>query len=247
MGNVINAVDPSGLCPAFGEEAKECWFPRDQLRRNGIFVVYQQNARDPYECVDKNIRQPGIQQRFTLKEMQAIANAFIIFEKSRDTLNFEKMYDWPLEKPIYIEKIAMGCIFGDAKYVDADYNDVRLISLSDGAWGERNQKTGCNPNLVVDDWEQYRAWMVLHEFGHIFLKDRLLASRANVTLRGNLQLEADSTVPSLMVSAGFGRERGVTSIYHFPPKEMLVEALTGTLWNSGFDAIPGFDENFSFR
>jgi hypothetical protein len=147
--------------------------------------------------VEKSVNQAqSVRQKWTFGEMQAIYNAFRIFAAAHEkfslfdatlhnllpNIGFEYDYRWPLEDRITIEKREFAAWKGAnlSGYNVADPADAanpigihyyaggtpattRLIVMSASRWGSTNPKMT----------DQSRSWLVLHEFSHIFSRDRL--------------------------------------------------------------------------
>jgi hypothetical protein len=89
--------------------------------------------------------------------------------------------------------------------------------------------------------EQIRAWLVLHEFSHIFVKDRAprgigteyYATDPNDGLPGQITRKFGRIVP--------------TGYATFSDQERAIEVVTATLWNNGFSAVTSFDSGAGGR
>jgi len=98
-------------------------------------------------------------------------------------------------------------------------------------WGEFD-----NTAYALND--QIRAWLVLHEFSHIFVKDRTPPN-------DNYENYATATLPNSIV-AQFGRV-APTGYATDSDKERAIEVVTATLWNNGYNVVDGFDSGAGGR
>jgi RHS repeat-associated protein len=261
--NPANIADPSGLCPLLHEDsllqrtdAQQCDKLKKELQSWGVNVEWDEGTLAPSICVPDSVRQvmeqaQSVRQRWTTNEMRAVYDAFRIFAEARQQLLFGIVFPWPLppEKRITVEKHHQ--IDEDPDALGIHYYPDRRISMSASKWGS----AAGNLFPHVTDARQYRTWMVLHEFDHIFAKDRA----TTITTEHELQylppgpqpevyVEAESapgTLAQEIVDAGFNSYP--LSAYAPSAKEILIEALTGTLWNFGYHVISGFDETAGGR
>jgi hypothetical protein len=99
--------------------------------------------------------------------------------------------------------------------------------------------------------DQSRSWLVLHEFSHIFSRDRL-ASRCDTYDAAELTLLNQATLPPSPAYPG-GLDFDVSgsptqySTYGAPGsasntfgQEYYTEAVTGTIWDLGWQAVAGY-------
>jgi hypothetical protein len=85
---------------------------------------------------------------------------------------------------------------------------------------------------------QIRAWLVLHEFSHIFVKDR---TPPNI----GYELYATRTLPEAILEEF---DRVVPTGYSTSSdQERAIEVVTATLWNNGFSAVTGFESGAAGR
>lgn len=96
--------------------------------------------------------------------------------------------------------------------------------------------------------QQSRTWLVLHEFAHIFSRDRL-SSRCGSYGDAESYLLEQATLPVERSGLDFV-DSGSPTQYSTPNipggattgfgKEYYTEAVTATLWNYGWNAVPGY-------
>jgi hypothetical protein len=243
-GNPVNLTDHSGMCPDSPvSEASLCEDLVERLLQWGVIVVYNKQSRDPYECLDPQVQEclpESGNQRWTLDEMKAIWSGFKVFEGAQRQLQMS--YSWPLSRSVQVVKResigTTGAALGRHEY------QARLIELSATQWGSRNTDTYLN--------QQYRAWLVLHEFSHIFAKDRIATKSYNgQSTVNNITNFADVTYPTTLMRGtrfGFTSNRGIPTAYSSDSdKEAFIEAVTATLWNNGYTNVSGFTQNAGGR
>ena len=252
-GDPVNNTDASGMCPRLdgGMEARECELLRQDLRGWGVNIVYD-IGRDvlepsssclPEQCEQAINQAQGVRQRFTFGEMSAIHSAFRIFKTARSDIGFERLYAFPLSEAIYIEKKQQAGIVDNDQRSALGLTTGRTITLSATLWGEGTQTAGSidtfisnirfadqsNPSLNA---QQYRSWLVLHEFGHVFTTDLKVDY---VALYGQ--------VPPIYLQ--YAPTRYAVSAND--EKEFIIEALTGTWWNYGYASVSGYTSDAGGR
>lgn len=250
--NVVNRVDPSGMCPPFSHpyEAGTCEALRGELSTWGINVRYHSKALDPIPClpeeVDKAINEINVNQRWTTNEMVAIYNAFRIFALAHS--RFKQLpggnrydFNWPLKGSEEVNIVKRAKLPSPA--IDGDLGihliNERTIALSSIYWGDHSSiilgQTSPQGGRPIEN--QYRSWIVLHEFSHVFAEDRAKVIAPKISrgiwtyLQSTLVNELDFTglniiAPSdyMLINTGSDQER-------------VIEAVAGTIWNYGFDAV----------
>jgi len=184
-GNVANWIDPSGLCPELSDEVYNmadylhCHDLVRRLKDWNIKVVWDENSLSPLTCIPQTVRETaeqsqGIKQRWTVDEVRSVYNAFQIFNKAHQTflllgsdspdyrdfpIRNHYSYFWPRLTSITIQK-QQYVQEGADKFMGLTEDNT--ITLSAIRWGQ------ANPNMTL----QSRSWLVLHEFSHIYVKDR---------------------------------------------------------------------------
>ncbi|MFN8375253.1 MAG: hypothetical protein U0694_20550 [Anaerolineae bacterium] len=256
-GNPVNRVDPSGMCPLLNEpglinqaDARQCNQLVSALRSWNINVVWDEFSIASLTCLPDTVQAVANQdqltrQRWTTSEVRAIYNAFRIFNKAHRTFayfatvaptygaSFPYNYTWPRQQAITFEKHRYISNNDQASFGIHIYNNGEsTVILSGLRWGE------ANPNMDM----QSRSWLALHEFSHVFTKDRISSIDPNYEYAVEVSLpdEIFNTVqptgsPTQYSTAG---APGSASAFR---KEYLIEAVTGTLWNYGYSAVPGYD------
>lgn len=222
-------------------DAIECRSLRDELRTWGVNVIWDElRAIDPYspencgqpEAIQRALSQ-NVRQRFTLSEMEAIYNAFKVFEGAHQRLGMGSVYQWPLSNSVSVEK--REYVGGSAADLTAlgkhSYGPPHWITMSARNWGEFE-------NTLYTLNAQIRAWLVLHEFGHIFVKDRRPPN-------DDSENYATRTLPNAMVQQ-FGRVVP-TGYATESEQERAIEVVTATLWNNGYSRVVGFDSGAGGR
>ena len=238
FGNVINAADPSGMCPEFNNpsEAGQCYSLRSQLQSWGVNVVFDVDAVNSIPCIPAEVQAAanvGKRQRWTLEEMQAAVDAFSILIAARQNLGFSS-YPFPINPSVQVEK--PFTIPGYECYLGRTDVPNRIIRMSMREWGENFLKfdSTCRsrPYTTANLKHESRAWLLLHEFTHIFTVDRLKAARPR-----DYQFRLGQLYLATAGFSGFP-----TSYAQFAPQaskgeENLVEATVATLWNYGYSSV----------
>jgi hypothetical protein len=175
---------------------------------------------------------PSIQQRWTTGEVRAVFNAFKIFGAAHQDLGMASVYQWPLANGVEIEKRKyVGTSSADLAALGKHEYRSRRITMSALNWGEA-ENTAYNVNSPI------RAWLVLHEFSHILVKDRTPPNEG-------YEFYATRTLPDRIVGK-FGRVVPTGYATESGP-ERAIEAVTATLWNNGYQAVVGFDSGAGGR
>lgn len=202
----------------------------DELR--AIDPYSPENCGQP-EAIQRALSQ-NVQQRFTLSEMEAIYNAFKVFEGAHQHLGMGSIYQWPLGNPVSVEKREyVGESAADLSALGKHNYEMRRITMSARNWGEF-EDTAYRVNA------QIRAWLVLHEFSHIFVKDRTppgFGAEYYAT-------DPAGGLPALII-ARFGRVIP-TGYASFSDQERAIEVVTATLWNNGYSTV-GFSSGAGGR
>jgi RHS repeat-associated protein len=255
-GNAPNWVDPSGMCPElrrvndnstqrtnesnhYHEAVELCYEMRNTLKRWGVNVVWDTTAVDPYwarlNCLPEQVVEacnPERGQRWTTNEMRAIFNAFRIFEGAHQRLGMGSVYPWPLANPVtYRKRDYVGSSSADYTALGKHEYNTRTVTMSALNWGE----------FEGADYEvnaQIRAWLVLHEFSHILVKDRTPAGVG-------YEFYATEQLPEEIV-ANFGRITP-TAYATVSNYERATEVVTATFWNNGYSAVNNFDSGAGGR
>jgi len=257
-GNVVNATDPAGLCPeAPFAIAEKCEGLRAELKTWGIDVVYDANAQAPYACCPEDVKKAaeqaqGIRQRWTYLEMGAIHNAFRVFAQARTSIGFGALYAWPLTSGVTIEKRRVIPPPGLESDLGIHIYPERRIVLSAKQWGESSALIIAGRPMTFE----YRSWLVLHEFSHIFAKDRASVIAPKLWPSTQMEPYLSRVLPIEIDSGGFGKADKVSgqlrTLTGYPsatffPQEYIIEAVTGTLWNYGYRLIDGFGSDAGGR
>ena len=230
-------VDASGLCPVPGEPGShDCIRIAQGMLWWGVRVVWDYSASDPNTCLDPTVQanlNQNTRQRWTLNEMLAVLHAFQVFEGAYRSLGMSSVYRWPLANPVNVEKRDyVGESAADLVALGKhSYGPPPKITMSAQNWGECEQ-TAYTLN------EQIRAWLVLHEFSHIFVKDRTPPN-------DNSENYATRTLPNDIVQQ-FGRVVP-TGYATFSDQERAIEVVTATLWNNGYSRVAGFESGAGGR
>ena len=258
--NPINRADPSGLCPPlvnplgdkYEADARSCYQMVNNLRINlNINITWQENSLPPLTCVPELVQRvanqsQSINQRWTTNEVRAIYNAFLIFDKAHTTfqffadsapqygISFPYDYIWPRQQPVTFEKKRYIQENDQTSFGIHLYDDNKII-LSAVRWGE------ANPNMTL----QSRSWLALHEFSHFFTKDRIRQRQPSAYL-----FALDSLANTSFERYG---ARGSATQYSTPGapgraqpsfnEEYLTEAVTGTIWNYGYETVLNYDSS----
>jgi hypothetical protein len=230
-GDPINRVDPSGLC---AENDERCLALVNELATLCVNVIWnRQEQLNNITCLPEQVvtalqqAQAGAYplESWTANEVQAVLNAFRVFEGAHSNLNMSSVgYPWPLgDRGVFVEKreYVSG---GDYSSLGLHTFPLRLITLSSANWGEGEQ-------TPYDVNEQIRSWIVLHEFSHIFVKDR--------TPPGTGYEDYATSILPTLIEGQFGLVVP-TAYATVSPKERAIEAVTGTLWNKGYTRVSGF-------
>lgn len=240
-GDPINLVDASGLCPANYKEAFGCLRMRDELRAWNVNVVWDVEALNNLTCVDGIIEdalsQQGVAQRWTPNEMRSIYNAFRIFDAAQKKIGFA--YNLPLENGIIIRKRYEAGIANTSQQGALGLTVGRTITLSARWWGEGERDPftydgDSSPTKSIDaygdisDAHQYRAWITLHEFNHVVVKDI-----AGTVDPGNADTQFVNWQIDIRDVYGFPQFGAPTRYAYTTDAEYIVESMTGTLWNQG--------------
>jgi hypothetical protein len=194
----------------------------------------------PAQCTEAVNQAQGVRQRFTLGEMYAIHSAGLIFRTAQSNIGIAS-----LNGAVTIEKRYQIADSGDLTLQTALGQTVgHTITLSARWWGEgKGEFTFAGQAEAtksidsygdVKDPLQYRTWIVLHEMGHVLLGELGFDEQ---TLYGQLQ-----TTTSFL-SLGLYPTRYAYTL----GGEYVVEAVTGTLWNSGYVVVAGFDSSAGGR
>jgi RHS repeat-associated protein len=240
-GNVVNAIDPSGLCSALQQDsvsgrldAVRCRVNVDDLRtRFNVHVLWQEdNMSETLSNMCVEAAQAfgvGVQDKlpWTADEVSTIINAFRIFDTAyRGISGFFNNYPAWRQQGADVKFIKLASLPGNATAGLTEYPS-RSIALSQDVWSEG---LSSDPQRDV----QQKSWLALHEFGHILIQDLGIDAFAQDQLAERL-------------TGDFGNLFVSQYSYQGGTGEYLIEAITGTLWNAGHSAISGYDSSAGGR
>lgn len=220
QGNPVNLTDPSGLC---GADDADC-----QIYVRGTEVLYgvqvlsnQQSSlsQSEYQAYcqefadELGLPQPVNKLDWTADEVLDVFRAFAIFDRAYKQPGFTNYSQWTThDNPIRVVKLQEIPSYPD--FDARTYYGMRTIAVGSNNWSGRNR--------------QERAWLILHEFGHILSEDQVGLNRLATLYQATWSAEPTR----------YARASG---------QEFLIEAVTGTIWNAGYSAVRGFDSTAGGR
>lgn len=241
----MNVTDANGMCPSLNQsgvgnqiDALACHTMVRSLKRDNIHIIWRESPQDILntwnECArDQDFAEFTINEdaglRWTTREVYAIYNAFRVFDAAYRAIGMENIQYWPLsaDNQVKYVKTTYSGALGKHQY------SSRTIKLSASRWGEGSEIDGYNPQSDNNP-NAYRSWLALHEFAHILIKDFAPAG-------AGVEDFAKQQLPAQMRRAGFSFSQTPTAYATDSYAELIVEVVTGTLWNNG--AVPLFSED----
>jgi RHS repeat-associated protein len=226
-GNVVNGVDPSGLCATDDEGFAQCIEDANFLTSFGFYPLWEGSALERIpegtcQEVETTLRiQPNQKLKWTANEMRALREAVrILFFANQKIEGFKERYKVPLQNPVKIVKRDTLPSTSTVPIAGTAYTSDRIIALSADVWSGLNNQT--------------QSWLMIHEFGHILISDLGFDPFEQGVLATNLR----DKFSALWVSQ-YSYSGGII--------EHLIEAITGTIWNAGYSSISGYDSSAGGR
>jgi hypothetical protein len=250
QGNPINHTDPSGLCIEDDPEVARCHQDANYLTIFGFYPLWDDNPleRIPGElCLQANVAlaiQSNQKLKWTANEMRSLRNAVnVLYRANQNIDGFRDNYQFPVT-PVSIvkrdsltpEPVATATPSptpppnvtptpsNDEEPIQiagTSYYESRIIALAEDVWSTLNDQT--------------KSWVMIHEFGHILVKD---FGTNETELATRLQADTD------FYARGHYPTRYA---YRAGPNEFVIEVLTGVIWNRGYSAVPGYTSNADGR
>ncbi|MGJ3239813.1 MAG: hypothetical protein ACFE0Q_13970 [Anaerolineae bacterium] len=154
---------------------------------------------------------------WTTSEVRTILNAFRIFDTASSRISelFNAYPAWR-QQGANVKFVKLASIAGQA-IAGQSVHDSRTIALSQDVWSDSLN-------------EQTQAWLALHEFNHIVVNDR-----AEMVNPGNGDTQFLNWQIDVRDTYGFPQFGAPTSYAYTNDAEYIIEAMTGTMWNQGYE------------
>mgnify|MGYP002713157198 CR=1 FL=1 len=230
-GNPVNLTDPSGMCPDLQQDnasdqldAIQCRANANYLRtRYNVNILWQDdNMSEIFKgmCLEAT-QSLGVSEQdklpWTTSEVRTIHNAFRIFDTaSRRISELYNAYPAWRQQGANVKFVKLASIAGQA-IAGLSVHDSRTIALSQDVWSDTLN-------------EQTQVWLALHEFNHIVVNDR-----AEMVNPGNGDTQFLNWQIDVRDTYGFPQFGVPTSYAYKNDAEYIIEAITGTMWNQGYE------------